>query len=141
MIDWTQIIISFIGIGGLTAIVTLVERKSAAMLDNAKKLAESYKELAEEYQHREERTQQLLELKERELMTQIKMNSSLRHDLDDAHTATAVAKLMYCKNSKCVNRDPPFGCKADEIMKGLRDTTRKSYKNDEAQADPELAKK
>ena len=45
MIDWTQVIVAFIGIGGLTAIVTLVERKSAAMLDNAKKLADSYKEL------------------------------------------------------------------------------------------------
>lgn len=40
-------IVAFIGIGGLTAVVTLVERKSAAMLDNAKKLAESYKELAQ----------------------------------------------------------------------------------------------
>lgn len=140
MIDWTQVIVAFIGIGGLTAVVTLVERKSAAMLDNAKKLAESYKELAEEYQQREERTQHMLEQKELALMTQIKMNSSLRHDLDDAHTETAVAKLMYCKNSKCVNRDPPFGCKAEEITKNLRVTTRKSYQGREVQADPELAK-
>jgi hypothetical protein len=139
MIDWTQVIVAFIGIGGLTAIVTLVERKSAAMLDNAKKLADSYKELAEEYQKREERTQQLLEDKEASLMSQIKMNSSLRHDLDDAHTETAVAKLMYCKNSKCVNRDPPFGCKAEDIMRNLR--SEKPGKRYEMQTAPKVAEK
>ena len=54
--DWTAIITALIAAiiptGGLVAIVTLVEKKSALMLENAKQLAESYKALADEYQER-----------------------------------------------------------------------------------------
>lgn len=129
--DWTTIITALIAAiiptGGLVAIVTLVEKKSALMLENAKQLADSYKQLAEEYQQREAETQQLLRSKEQELLNQIKMNSGLRHSLDDAHTECAVAKLMYCKNSKCVDRDPPFGKDADLIVTEMEGKTKKRY--------------
>lgn len=122
--DWSSIITALIAAliptGGLLAIVTMTEKKSALIIQNAKDLADSYKALADEYEAREAKTQELLNAKELELMNQIRMNSSLRHSLDDSHTETAVAKLMYCKNSKCVNRDPPFGCNADIIVKGLK---------------------
>jgi esterase/lipase len=129
--DWTTIITALIAAiiptGGLVAIVTLVEKKSALMLENAKQLADSYKQLAEEYQQREAETQQLLRSKEQELLAQIKMNSGLRHSLDDAHTECAVAKLMYCKNSKCVDRDPPFGKDANLVVKEMEGKTQKRY--------------
>ena len=129
--DWTTIITALIAAlvptGGLVAIVTMVEKKSALMLENAKQLAQSYKELAEEYQQREAETQQLLRSKEQELLNQIKMNSGLRHSLDDAHTECAVAKLMYCKNSKCVDRDPPFGKDANLVVKEMEGKTQKRY--------------
>ena len=129
--DWTTIITALIAAiiptGGLVAIVTLVEKKSALMLENAKQLADSYKQLAEEYQQREAETQQLLRSKEQELLNQIKMNSGLRHSLDDAHTECAVAKLMYCRNSKCVDRDPPFGKDANLVVKEMEGKTQKRY--------------
>lgn len=129
--DWTQIITTLLTLliptGGLVAIFTMAEKKSAMMLDNAKALADSYKALAEEYQEREAKTQQMLEAKEEALMTQIKMNSSLRHSLDDAHTETAVAKLMYCKKAKCVDRDPPFGSNAEGVVESIKGTTRAEY--------------
>ena len=129
--DWTTIITALIAAiiptGGLVAIVTLVEKKSALMLENAKQLADSYKQLAEEYQQREAETQQLLRSKEQELLNQIKMNSGLRHSLDDAHTECAVAKLMYCRNSKCVQRDPPFGKDANLVVKEMEGKTQKRY--------------
>lgn len=129
--DWTTIITALIAAiiptGGLVAIVTLVEKKSALMLENAKQLADSYKQLAEEYQQREAETQQLLRSKEQELLAQIKMNSGLRHSLDDAHTECAVAKLMYCKNSKCVDRDPPFGKDANLVVTEMEGKTKKRY--------------
>ena len=129
--DWSQIISSLIETGGLAAlfivIITATEKKSAAMLENAKQLAASYKELADEYQHREAETQKLLQKKEQELLGQIKMNSGLRHSLDDAHTECAVAKLMYCKNSKCVQRDPPFGKDANLVVKEMEQKTQKRY--------------
>lgn len=129
--DWTSVLTALIAAliptGGLLAIVTMTEKKSALMLQNAKELAESYKALAEEYQAREAKTQQMLVEKEDALMTQVKLNSSLRHALDDAHTETAVAKIMFCKNTKCVDRDPPFGCNADLIVEKLKENTRRSY--------------
>ena len=129
--DWTAIITALIAAiiptGGLVAIVTLVEKKSALMLENAKQLADSYKQLAEEYQQREAETQQLLRSKEQELLNQIKMNSGLRHSLDDAHTECAVAKLMYCRNSKCVDRDPPFGKDANLVVTEMEQKTKKRY--------------
>ena len=136
--DWTAIITTLITAliptGGLVAIVTLTERKSAMMLENAKQLAESYKALAEsykaladEYQEREAKTQVLLQTKEDELLKQIRMNSGLRHSLDDAHTECAVAKLMYCRNSKCIQRDPPFGKDANLVVKEMEGKTQKRY--------------
>lgn len=129
--DWSQIISSLIESGGFAAlfivIITATEKKSAAILENAKALAQSYKDLADEYQSREAETQKLLQKKETELLNQIKMNSGLRHSLDDAHTECAVAKLMYCKNSKCPQRDPPFGKDANLIVKEMEGKTQKRY--------------
>ena len=129
--DWTQIITTLLTLliptGGLVAIFTMAEKKSRMMLENAKGLADSYKALAEEYQEREARTQQMLVEKEEALMLQIKMNSSLRHALDDAHTETAVARLMYCKKAKCVDRDPPFGNNADSVIESIKQSTRNEY--------------
>ena len=129
--DWSQIISSLIETGGFAAlfivIITATEKKSAAILENAKALAQSYKELADEYQSREAETQKLLQKKEQALLDQIKMNSGLRHSLDDAHTECAVAKLMYCKNSKCPQRDPPFGKDANLIVKEMEGKTQKRY--------------
>ena len=125
--DWTNIVIAIIGAGGFTTIFLIVEKKSAAVLENAQKLIDMYKSLAEEYKAREAKTQQMSEAKEEALMTQIKMNSSLRHALDDAHTETAVARLMYCKKAKCVDRDPPFGSNADNVVESIKQTTRQEY--------------
>lgn len=132
--DWSQIISSLIETGGFAAlfivIITATEKKSAAILENAKALAQSYKELADEYQQREKETQLLLTQKEDELLKQIRMNSGLRHSLDDAHTECAVAKLMYCKNSKCPQRDPPFGKDANLVVKEMEQKTQKRYRED-----------
>ena len=131
--DWTAVITALIAAliptGGILAIVTMTEKKSGLMLQNAKDLAASYKDLAEEYKNREAGTQQLLREKEDELLKQIRMNSGLRHSLDDAHTECAVAKLMYCKNSKCIQRDPPFGKDANLVVKEMEGKTQKRYRD------------
>ncbi len=135
--NWTTIITTLLTLliptGGLVAIFTMAEKKSSMMLENAKALAESYKQLAEEYQAREKESQELLRAKEMELLGQIKMNSGLRHSLDDAHTECAVAKLMYCKNSKCIERDPPFGKDANLVVKEMEAKTQKRYNHNNDQ--------
>ena len=127
--DWTQVLTALIGTGGIATVlivlVTLTEKKGAAMLENAKALAESYKQLADEYQQREAKTQVMLEAKEGELLNQIKMNSSLRHALDDAHTELAVTKLLRCNKTMCAERIPPFGSDADGVIESQREKSRK----------------
>ena len=125
--DWTSIIVAIVGVGGFTSVFLIVEKKSAAVLENAQKLIDMYKGLAEEYKQGEERAREQCAAKEEELMTQIKMNSSLRHSLDDSHTREAVCKLMYCRRTKCVDRDPPFGSHAGDVMDEMHDTTRRDY--------------
>lgn len=131
--DWTEIIKTLLTLliptGGLVAIFTMAEKKSAMMLENAKALANSYKDLADEYKSREARTQEILEAKEEALVIQQKLNGSLRHELDDAHTAEAVARLMYCKKAKCIDRDPPFGCNADSVVENIKAATKREYQH------------
>ena len=134
--DWSAIITSTIETGGLAAIlivlVTLTEKKGAAMYDNAKALANAYKELADEYKVREAQTQTLTQAqlsdKEQALLDSNKMNSSLRHSLDDAHTQCAVANLLRCNKTKCTDREPPLGATADNVVESSRQTTRRIYK-------------
>jgi len=125
--DWTSIIEAIIAVGGFTGFFLIVEKKSAARLENAQKLIEMYAALAEERRQGEERAREQCMAKEEELMNQIKMNSSLRHNLDDAHTECAVARLMYCKKAKCVDRDPPFGSDAGNVVTEIKESTRKGY--------------
>ena len=143
--DWTQIITTLLTLliptGGLVTIFTLTEKKSSLMLENAKSLADSYKDLAKEYQEREEKTQQLLAEKEEALTTAQKIIGSLRHELDDAHTAEAVARLMYCKKAKCVDRDPPFGSNADNVVDDIRRTTRREYQRNTGKSNGDAADK
>lgn len=118
--DWTAIICAFIAAGGLTAICMLVEKKSGASIDNALKLcqesmartevlADKYLQLANEYQEQAERANQRADAKEVELMNQIKINSSLHHKMDDAHTRCAVLELTHCELAlTCPNKRPPL---------------------------------
>lgn len=118
--DWTAIICAIIGAGGFSAAFLIVEKKSGAAIDNALKicqdainraeaLTDKYKALADEYQENEAKTQARLEAKEVELMNQIKINSSLHHKMDDAHTRCAVLELTHCELAlTCPNKRPPL---------------------------------
>ena len=135
--DWTTIIsallAALIPTGGLLAIVTIKERKTALQIGNQKSIADSYKQLADEYREREAKTQNLMASKEAEVLEQIKLNSSLRHKLDDAHTETAVCRIMYCRNSKCPQRDPPFGSGAEGVVGKLKEQSKAAYEGGDEQ--------
>ena len=129
--DWSAILSQAIETGGLAAIiivlVTLTEKKGAAMLANAQALAESYKQLATEYREREAETQRLYKEKDAEAIAKDRVISDLRHSLDDSHTECAVSKLMYCRKAKCIERDPPFGSNSDVVVEESRKQSRKEY--------------
>ena len=109
--DWTQILITLITIlvptGGFLGLFTIRERKTELMLNNASKLNDGWTALANERQ--EQQKEQKLDEKDAKIDELYRINSSLRHKLDDANTAKAVAEVLLCDKTSCVDRNPPFG--------------------------------
>ena len=111
--DWTQILITLITIivptGGFLGLFTIRERKTELMLNNASKLNDGWTQLANERQEMLKEKDARLEEKDHKIDELYRLNSSLRHRLDDAHTRAAVAEVMRCDISSCPDRRPPFG--------------------------------
>lgn len=138
MMDWTQIVVALISSGAFLGMFLVAEKKTSAILDSvdkraqtaissAEKLAERYLALANEHQEQAATLRTQLSQREAELMNQIKMNSSLRHDLDDSHTLQAVSEMRRCDVLKCPDRQPPFGTNADIIVTKLKERKRTRY--------------
>lgn len=113
MLDWLQILTTFISVlvptGGLTAIVTLRDKKTAAFLENAKTLIDQWQEVADGRKTRMDELKSDLDRKEAIIQEQWAEISNLRNTLDHERTARAVAKMLECKKTGCTDREPPFG--------------------------------
>lgn len=111
--DWTGIITALIAAlvptGGLTAIVTLRDKKTAAFLTNVKAITEQWQEVAEERHQRAVELKADLDRKEEIIQEQWREISQLRNELDETRTARAVAELLKCEKTSCTGRVPPFG--------------------------------
>ena len=111
--DWTGIITALIAAlvptGGLTAIVTLRDKKTAAFLTNVKAITEQWQEVAEERHQRAVELKADLDRKEEIIQEQWREISQLRNELDETRTARAVAELLKCEKTSCTDRIPPFG--------------------------------
>ena len=113
MSDWLQILTTFISVlvptGGLTAIVTLRDKKTAAFLENAKTLIDQWQEVADGRKTRMDELKADLDRKEAIIQEQWVEISELRNSLDHARTAGAVAEMLKCRKTACADREPPFG--------------------------------
>lgn len=111
--DWTQIITTLITIlvptGGFLGVFTIREKKTALMLENASKLNDGWTALANERQETIKDKEKKIEEKDAKIDELYRISSSLRHMLDDANTARAVAEVLLCDKTSCVDRNPPFG--------------------------------
>lgn len=111
--EWTSIITALIAAliptGGLTAIVTMRDKKTAAFLENVKVLTEQWRGIADERTHRAEELKTDLDRKEAVIQEQWREISQLRNELDDTRTARAVSELLKCEKTSCTDRIPPFG--------------------------------
>lgn len=128
--DWTAIITTLIAAliptGGFLGLFTIRERKTELMLNNASKLNDGWTMLANERQEMVKERDAKIAEKDIKIDELYRMNSSLRHRLDDAHTRAAVAEVMRCDISSCPDRRPPFGshmhlpackgCKEEEVI-------------------------
>lgn len=113
--------------GGLLTFVTIKDKKTEAILSNMQKVIDEQREMM---RHKKEmyegilsqknneidNLQKTIVLSEQKLASKddkiedlYKINSSLRHKLDDANTRSAVADVMRCDIASCPERRPPFG--------------------------------
>ena len=118
--DWTGLITTLIGVliptGGLTAIVTMRDKKTAAFLENVKSITEQWQKIANERQERCSELKSDLDKKDEKIEEQYrekealrKQLDSIRDELDDTRTARAVSELLKCEKTSCTDRIPPFG--------------------------------
>lgn len=107
-LDWTAIIIALVGAGGLTALITLTEKKAKAALENMQKTIDEWKALCQE-----ERTE-ITTLRERLITKQhmidelYKEREEFMRERDVMSTDLAVAKILRCEHVGCEQRKPPL---------------------------------
>lgn len=140
--DWNsivQLITTFLFGGGLITFVTLKDKKTEAILGNMQKVIDEQREMMK---HKKEMYEAILAQKDEEIKNlrksidlyedklgkkdekideQYRINSSLRHKLDDANTRVAVAELMMCDKVSCGDRNPPLGTHLHTQCKGCKE--------------------
>ena len=118
--DWTGIITALIAAlvptGGLTALVTMRDKKTAAFIENVKAITEQWQKMANEYQERIDnlkaelvRKDEIIDRKDGKIDALYHDKDELRQQLDHARTGRAVAELLKCEKTSCIDRIPPFG--------------------------------
>lgn len=81
-----QIITLILGSGGLLALFFVSEKKAKAQIENMEKTIEQWKEIV----------------------------AQLRKELDENNTTIAVLRLLRCKKTKCIDREPPYGSEVEK---------------------------
>ena len=119
--DWTTIIITILTLlisnGGLVTLVTLREKKNAAFLDNISKLIDQWQEVANGRKLRADELKSDLDRKDAKIDSLYAEIAKLRGELDHTRTSEAVARMLKCENTACLDRKPPFGSVEIKIAK------------------------
>lgn len=122
-----MLIAEFLLGGGIIAIVTIKDKKTAAILENMQKVIEEERELAKEYKAevdslKEEIRQKddFIRSQEEYIHEQHKEKSDLHEKLDKANSRAAINKLLHCKNIGCGERRPPLGEGAADTFRQIR---------------------
>ena len=119
--DWTTIIITILTLlisnGGLVTLVTLREKKNAAFLDNISKLIDQWQEVANDRKLRADELKSDLDRKDAKIDSLYAEIAKLRGELDHTRTSEAVARMLKCENTACLDRKPPFGIVEIKIAK------------------------
>ena len=119
--DWTTIIITILTLlisnGGLVTLVTLCEKKNAAFLDNISKLIDQWQEVANDRKLRADELKSDLDRKDAKIDSLYAEIAKLRGELDHTRTSEAVARMLKCENTACLDRKPPFGSVEIKIAK------------------------
>lgn len=106
MLEWTTIIVTLIGSGGIVGLFLITERKTSASVENLRKQYDVLMDLFEKQQQRHDQdVAKLAELYDEK--------AALRERLDEANTRAAINALLRCDNMGCTHREPPLGSRLD----------------------------
>lgn len=102
--------------GGLLAIVTIRDKKTAAILDNYDRVIKSWEETARERYNRAAELKADLDKKDKKI-DELHAEKGELHDkinelykeLDHERTERARAEMVKCNKLKCIDREPPYG--------------------------------
>lgn len=113
--------------GGIIAIVTIKDQKTAAILDNMQKVIEEERELAKQYKEEVQSLKEEIKGKDEFARNQEnyirelhKEKSDLHEKLDKANSRAAVNKILKCQNLGCGDRRPPLGEGAADTFRQIR---------------------
>lgn len=122
-----MLIAEFLLGGGIIAIVTIKDKKTAAILDNMQKVIDEERELANQYKAEAESLREECRKKDDNSRSQEdyirelhKEKSELHDRLDKANSRAAVNKLLKCQEIGCSQRRPPLGEGAADTFRQIR---------------------
>ena len=104
-----ELVIAFIGGGGLISLFTIGERKRSLKLENEEKEDSRYAKLVDELQDQVEKQNERLDKKDARITELEDTNAELRQELDNVRSELVRAKMMRCSRLACKDRKPPFG--------------------------------
>ena len=102
--DWTMMltaVLTFVGGGGLGAVLMFPQKRKSAELENETKASEQWKELYIKSQEEKKCLSNLID----------KLYDDKGHFRDENNRLTtqiAVYKVLKCRDLKCTNRNPPI---------------------------------
>ncbi|MEE0317371.1 MAG: hypothetical protein UDS46_07750 [Bacteroidales bacterium] len=109
-----QIITLILGSGGLLALFFVSEKKAKAQIENMEKTIEQWKEivaqLRKDLNESQTRSKEFQDL----YLAGFDLNTKLRKELDEKNTTIAVLRLLRCKKTKCIDREPPYGSEVEK---------------------------
>lgn len=107
-LDWTAIIIAIVGAGGLTALITLTEKKAKAALENMQKTIDEWKALCSEERTEISTLRERVQQKQQQIDALYQEREEFMRERDVMSTDLAVAKILRCEHVGCEMRKPPL---------------------------------
>ena len=108
MLDWTNIIITIIGAGGITGFFLMTEKKAKAALENMQKTIDEWKALCEAERDEIKTLRERVNFKQQQIDSLYVEREEFMRERDVMTTELAVSKILKCEHVGCDKRKPPL---------------------------------
>lgn len=127
MINWTEVIITFIGIlfsgGGLVTIFTISDKKYKELINNIHQLIKmtsetnrEYKDIIKEYSQESKELKESVKKKDAEIENLNLLITEKRNKISAFRDQLIKAEILRCEDVACQKRKPPFSKGSTEFL-------------------------